>query len=47
MQHPEEAAFPDLPLNALQRVEVDYVKRLAQVPHLLSELANGAKRSEL
>ena len=47
VQHPEEAAFPDMPLNALQHVDVDYIKRLAQVPHLLSALANGAKRSEL
>lgn len=46
VQHPEEAAFPDMPLNALQHVDVDYIKRLAQIPHLLSELANGAKRSE-
>lgn len=47
VQHPEEAAFPDMPLNALQHVDVDYIKRLAQIPHLLAGLANGAKRSEL
>ena len=47
VQHPEEAPFPDMPLNALQHVDVDYIKRLAQIPHLLSELADGARRSEL
>lgn len=47
VQHPEEAAFPDMPLNALQHVDVDYIKRLAQIPHLLAELADGAKRSDL
>lgn len=47
VQHPEEAALPDMPLAALRYVEVDYIKPVAEIPHLLSELSNGARRSQL
>lgn len=39
-QHPEEAAFPSMPLNAVRDVEVDYTVRLAEIGPLISRLVN-------
>ena len=38
VQDPADAAFPDMPRNALDAVEVDHVAGLAEVPALLQEL---------
>jgi two-component system, chemotaxis family, protein-glutamate methylesterase/glutaminase len=39
VQHPEEAAFPSMPLSALRDIEVDHTVRLAEMGPLLVELA--------
>lgn len=38
VQDPKDAAFPDMPLSALQRVKPDHVVPLAQMPQLLNGL---------
>lgn len=39
VQHPEEAAFPSMPLSALRDIEVDYTVRLADLGALFVRLA--------
>jgi hypothetical protein len=39
VQDPNDAAFPDMPLNALNKVTPDHVVPLAQMPALLDSLA--------
>lgn len=39
VQDPNDAAFPEMPLNALDRVTPDHVVALATMPSLLDELA--------
>ncbi len=41
VQHPEEAAFPSMPLSALRELEVDYTVLLADMGPLLAQLARG------
>jgi len=38
VQDPEDAAFPEMPLNAINRIKPDYIVSLAQMPGLLSRL---------
>jgi len=40
VQHPEEAAFPSMPLSALRDVVVDHTVPVAQIGPLLTRLAN-------
>lgn len=44
VQHPEEAAFPSMPLSALRDVEVDYTVRLTDLPPLLVRLAQADQK---
>jgi two-component system chemotaxis response regulator CheB len=39
IQDPEDAAFPEMPLHALNRVRADHVVHLAEMPALLAKLA--------
>src|SRR5205823_761822 len=39
VQNPETALYPDMPLNALNRIKVDYCVNVAQMPGLLVELS--------
>jgi two-component system chemotaxis response regulator CheB len=41
VQSPEEAAFPQMPCSALERVTVDYVVRTSEMSELLTKLTNG------
>ena len=41
VQDPKEAAAPDMPLNAMKNVTVDYILPVAQIPSLLAELAHA------
>jgi two-component system chemotaxis response regulator CheB len=41
VQDPHEAAFPDMPRNALDHVTVDYVARLSEMGTLLVSLVAG------
>lgn len=41
VQDPEEAAFPDMPRNAIKRGHVDHIAPLAGMPLLLKELASA------
>lgn len=41
VQDPKEAAAPDMPLNAMRNVEVDYCLPVAEIPPLLMQLARG------
>jgi two-component system chemotaxis response regulator CheB len=41
VQDPKEAPAPDMPLNAMRNVDVDYCLPLAAIPPLLVELVNG------
>ena len=38
VQDPSDAAFPEMPSNALNRLRPDYVVRLAEMPRLLANL---------
>jgi two-component system chemotaxis response regulator CheB len=42
VQDPTDAFAPSMPLNALQRVEVDHCVPLAEIPALLVRLVNKA-----
>ncbi len=42
VQDPEDAAFYDMPRNALNHVNADYVARLPEIGPLLVELTDGA-----
>jgi two-component system chemotaxis response regulator CheB len=42
VQDPDEAAFPDMPRNALAHVDIDYVIRVSGMGAFLSELVNGS-----
>lgn len=42
VQHPREAKTPDMPLNALQHVAVDYVLTAREIGRLLPDLIQGA-----
>jgi two-component system, chemotaxis family, protein-glutamate methylesterase/glutaminase len=42
VQHPEEAAFPSMPLSALREIEVDHTVRLEELAPLLVRLAAGS-----
>jgi two-component system chemotaxis response regulator CheB len=46
VQHPEEAAFPSMPLNALKEIEVDHTVRTEEMATLLTRLVTepGLKR---
>ena len=44
VQHPEQAAFPSMPLSALREVEVDHTVSLAEMGPLLTRLAGGGER---
>jgi two-component system chemotaxis response regulator CheB len=46
VQDPEDAAFPDLPANALASAGADRVAPLAELPGLLVELAEERARSQ-
>ena len=39
VQHPEEAAFPSMPLSALRDIEIDYTLPIAEIGPLLARLA--------
>jgi two-component system chemotaxis response regulator CheB len=41
VQDPEEAAAPDMPLNAMKNVTVDYCLKIAEIAPLLAKLARG------
>jgi two-component system, chemotaxis family, protein-glutamate methylesterase/glutaminase len=41
VQNPEEAAYPDMPMNALRKVPTDHVVALARIPELLVELTKS------
>ena len=41
VQDPKQAAAPDMPLNAMKNVSVDYVLPIAEIPPLLTRLARG------
>ena len=43
VQDPEEAAFPSMPMSALQDVPVDYVSKVDDIAPLLARLANGSE----
>lgn len=45
VQDPQEARFPDMPRNALEHVNVDYVSTVAALQPLLVQLAGGSKVS--
>lgn len=40
VQDPEEALHDSMPKNAMQHVEVDYVAKIADMPHLLEQLTS-------
>jgi two-component system, chemotaxis family, protein-glutamate methylesterase/glutaminase len=40
VQDPEEALFPEMPMNALQDVEIDHCLPIAEIAKLLTKLAN-------
>jgi two-component system chemotaxis response regulator CheB len=40
VQDPSDAAFPDMPMNALNRLKPDHVVTLADMPQLLTSLAS-------
>ncbi len=40
-QHPDDAAYPDMPRSAAAHVPLDYTEPLAVMPNLLVELASG------
>jgi two-component system chemotaxis response regulator CheB len=42
VQDPAEAAYPDMPRNALTHVEIDHCLRVAEMPSLLERLALDA-----
>lgn len=42
VQDPDDAIFPEMPMNAIRAVEVDHVLPLAEIPALLTRLARGA-----
>jgi two-component system, chemotaxis family, protein-glutamate methylesterase/glutaminase len=44
VQHPEEAAFPSMPLSALRDIEVDHTVRLAEMGPLLVKLATQDRK---
>lgn len=39
VQDPKDAAFPEMPINAMQRVKIDYVLPREKIARLLSQLA--------
>jgi two-component system chemotaxis response regulator CheB len=41
VQHPEEAEAPDMPLNAMKNVSIDYCLTIAEIASLLDKLARG------
>lgn len=43
VQDPDEAKSPEMPWNALQHAEVDYIAGLAEMGRLLGALADGVK----
>ncbi|APO68523.1 protein-glutamate methylesterase CheB-type protein [Rhizobium gallicum] len=45
-QHPDDAAYPNMPRSAAEHVELDYCLRLADVPKLLADLASGKDGKE-
>jgi len=47
VQEPSQATFPDMPQNALEHVEIDYVASAPAIGPLLSELVEGAPEVEL
>jgi two-component system chemotaxis response regulator CheB len=44
VQNPEEAEHSDMPLSALQHVEVDHVARINEIAQLLNKLTDGEVR---
>lgn len=40
VQDPQDAAFPEMPLNALSRIRPDHVVHLAEMPKLLEKLVH-------
>jgi two-component system chemotaxis response regulator CheB len=45
VQNPHNATQPEMPDNALQHVDADYVVNLDEIPGLLSRLVDGKKQS--
>ena len=41
VQHPDDAEFPSMPLNAMRTVEVDHAVPFVQIGNILSQLASG------
>jgi two-component system chemotaxis response regulator CheB len=41
VQHPEEAVFPQMPRNALERASIDYVVRTSEMAGLLTALTRN------
>lgn len=47
IQDPNDAAFPDMPLNALNRLQPDHVVTLAAMPKLLSSLVTQSAGDQM
>ncbi len=47
VQDPQEAVFPDMPLNALEYAAVDYILPVSQLGILLADLASGREPLEI
>ncbi|SEH87337.1 two-component system, chemotaxis family, response regulator CheB [Rhizobium tibeticum] len=45
-QHPDDAAYPDMPRSAAAHVALDYTEPLAVIPKLLVDLASGKDGKE-
>lgn len=46
VQHPEEAAFPSMPMSVMQEIKVDYSLLLREIAPLLNELAYQTAEEE-
>jgi len=46
VQEPQDALFPEMPRNALDQVDVDYVAPLAELPALLTRLVQQTAQGE-
>lgn len=46
VQHPEEAAFPSMPMSVMQEIKVDYSLPLRDIPPLLNQLSGQTVEEE-
>lgn len=46
VQHPEDAAFPSMPMSVMQEIKVDYSLSLREIPPLLNEVSHQPAEEE-